>query len=90
MHEAFDAKRMMDEIETSQVTHCILVPSQIVGLLNHPESDPEKLASLEMSASLSAPLLLEYKNRLNEMLPGRFCELYGLTEGFMTRLVTLG
>ncbi|MEM8977617.1 MAG: AMP-binding protein, partial [Pseudomonadota bacterium] len=40
----------------------------------------------EMIASLGAPLLLEYKKRLNDVLPGRFCELYGLTEGFMTKL----
>jgi len=86
LHEAFDAKRMIDEIEASQVTHCLLVPSQIIALLNHPEFDPAKLVSLEMIASTGAPLLLEYKKRLNALLPGRFCELYGLTEGFMTML----
>jgi acyl-CoA synthetase (AMP-forming)/AMP-acid ligase II len=42
--------------------------------------------SLEMIASLGAPLLLEYKNKLNDLLPGRFSEFYGLTEGFMTML----
>ncbi len=86
LHEAFDAKRMIDEIEASQVTHVIMVPSQIMALLNHPEFDPAKLASLEMIQSLGAPLLLEYKNRLNEVLPDRFYELYGLTEGFITVL----
>jgi acyl-CoA synthetase (AMP-forming)/AMP-acid ligase II len=39
-----------------------------------------------MIQSVGAPLHLEYKNRLNEALPGRFYELYGLTEGFMTVL----
>ncbi len=86
LHESFDARRMIDDIEANRVTHVILVPSQIIALLNHPEFDPGKLASLEMIASLGAPLLLEYKNRLNDVLPGRFCELYGLTEGFMTKL----
>ncbi|MEM6495247.1 MAG: AMP-binding protein, partial [Pseudomonadota bacterium] len=74
LHESFDAGRVIEEIETSQVTHVILVPSQIIALLNHPAFDPEKLGSLEMIASLGAPLLLEYKKRLNNVLPGRFCE----------------
>ncbi len=86
LHEAFDPKRMIDEIEANQVTHVIMVPSQIMALLNHPEFDPQKLASLEMIQSLGAPLLLDYKNRINETLPGRFYELYGLTEGFITML----
>ncbi|MEM7252473.1 MAG: AMP-binding protein [Pseudomonadota bacterium] len=86
LHEAFDAKRMLDEIEVSQVTHVILVPSQVSALLNHPEFDAAKLSSLEMFTSVGAPLLLEYKNRINDVLPGRFYELYGLTEGFITIL----
>jgi long-chain acyl-CoA synthetase len=39
-----------------------------------------------MIQSVGAPLHLEHKHRLNEALPGRFYELYGLTEGFMTVL----
>jgi acyl-CoA synthetase (AMP-forming)/AMP-acid ligase II len=64
----------------------VMVPSQIIALLNHAAFVPERLASLEMIQSVGAPLHLEYKNRLNEALPGRFYELYGLTEGFMTVL----
>jgi len=86
LHDAFDAKRVMDEIHASQVTHIIMVPSQVMAMLNHPEFEPAKLASLQMIQSLGAPLLLEYKYRLNEALPGRFYELYGLTEGFITVL----
>ena len=36
--------------------------------------------------SLGAPLHKEQKERLNRLLPGRFYELYGLTEGFVTVL----
>jgi long-chain acyl-CoA synthetase len=86
LHEAFDAQRFIDEIEARKVTHVIMVPSQIMAMLNHPQFDPARLASLEMIQSLGAPLLLEYKNRLNELMPGRFYELYGLTEGFITVL----
>lgn len=86
LHETFDPARVIRDIASEGVTHIIMVPSQIMALLNHPEFEPEKLASLEMIQSVGAPLLLEYKKRLNEVLPGRFYELYGLTEGFVTIL----
>jgi acyl-CoA synthetase (AMP-forming)/AMP-acid ligase II len=68
------------------VTHVVLVPSQIISLLNHPAFSPDALGSLEMICSLGAPLHREHKERLNRELPGRFYELYGLTEGFVTIL----
>jgi len=86
LHEAFDAERVLREIEASRVTHMVMVPSQIMALLNHPSFDVRRLQSLEMIQNVGAPLLLEYKKRLNDELPDRFYELYGLTEGFMTVL----
>jgi long-chain acyl-CoA synthetase len=86
LHPAFDPLRVIEEVERSKVTHMVMVPSQIIAFLNHPAFSPKALASLQMIQSVGAPLHLEYKNRLNETLPGRFYELYGLTEGFMTVL----
>jgi long-chain acyl-CoA synthetase len=86
LHPAFDADRVIAEVERSRVTHMVMVPSQIIALLNSPAFAPKRLESLEMILSVGAPLHLEYKTRLNETLPGRFYELYGLTEGFMTVL----
>ncbi len=86
LHPAFDADRVIAEVERSRVTHMVMVPSQIIALLNSPVFAPKRLESLEMIQSVGAPLHLEYKRRLNEALPGRFYELYGLTEGFMTVL----
>jgi long-chain acyl-CoA synthetase len=86
LHPAFDAARVIAEVERSKVTHMVMVPSQIIALLASPAFAPKRLASLEMLQSLGAPLHLEHKNRLNAALPGRFYELYGLTEGFMTVL----
>ena len=86
LHPAFDAERVIEEVERSRVTHMVMVPSQVIALLSHPTFVPEKLASLEMVLSVGAPLHLEHKHRLNEVLPRRFYELYGLTEGFMTVL----
>jgi acyl-CoA synthetase (AMP-forming)/AMP-acid ligase II len=64
----------------------VLVPSQIIALLNAPDFSAEKLKSLEMVLSVGAPLHREHKDELNKRLPGRFYELYGLTEGFVTVL----
>jgi len=86
LHPAFEPGKVIDDIKREQVTHMVMVPSQIIALLDHPDFDPAKLASLEMILSVGAPLLLEHKNRLNAVLPGRFYELYGLTEGFVTIL----
>lgn len=86
VHETFDAGAAIDEIQASRVTHVVMVPSQIVAVLNHPRFSAAALASLEMWQTVGAPLHLEHKKRIHELLPGRFYELYGLTEGFMTVL----
>ena len=86
LHESFNAEAVIADIEKEKVTHVVMVPAQIIAILNSPAFEPAKLASLEMIHNVGAPLLLEYKHRLNQALPGRFYELYGLTEGFMTVL----
>ncbi len=86
LHDSFNAERVIADIERWRVTHVVMVPAQIMAILNSPAFAPEKLASLEMLHNVGAPLLLEYKKKLNDRLPGRFYELYGLTEGFMTVL----
>lgn len=86
LHRHFDPAATLATMARERVTHIKMVPSQIIALLNAPEFDPEKLQSLEMIGSVGAPLHLEHKEALNRALPGRFYELYGLTEGFMTIL----
>ena len=86
LHRAFDADAVIAEIEASRVTHSVMVPSQIVAVLNSPHFSPSHLASLEMLLTVGAPLHAEHKHRLNEVLPGRLYEIYGLTEGFATVL----
>ncbi len=86
LQRAFEPGRMIETIAREWVTHVMLVPAQVVALFNDPAYAPEKLASLQCLVSLGAPLMQEYKERLNRDLPGRFHELYGLTEGFVTIL----
>jgi long-chain acyl-CoA synthetase len=82
----FDAQEFIETVECERVTHVIMVPSQLIAILNAPNFAAEKLESLEMICSVGAPLHMEHKEELNRRLPGRFYELYGLTEGFLTVL----
>ncbi len=86
LHETFDADQVIEAIAKWKVSHIVMVPSQIISILNSPAFEPRKLESLEMLQNIGAPLLLEHKQKLNDLLPGRFYELYGLTEGLMTVL----
>jgi long-chain acyl-CoA synthetase len=82
----FDARDFVETVAHEHVTHVMMVPSQIAALLGSPYFSPAALQSLEMIGTVGAPLHAEYKHKLNQSLPGRFYELYGLTEGFMTIL----
>jgi len=82
----FDPIEYIETIEKEKVTHIMVVPAQIIAMLNAPNYDPKKLESLEMILTLGAPLHMEHKEALTRDLPGRFYELYGLTEGFVTVL----
>lgn len=83
---AFDAKGFIETVQREKVTHVMMVPAQIIAMMEAPNFDPAKLESLEMVLSLGAPLLKEDKDRLTKALPERFYELYGLTEGVITVL----
>ena len=86
LHKQFDAQAMIDTIAAERVTHIMMVPSQIIAMLNLPTFNPEKVKSLEMILSLGAPLHKAHKEHLNRVLPNRFYEIYGVTEGFITLL----
>jgi acyl-CoA synthetase (AMP-forming)/AMP-acid ligase II len=82
----FEPEGYIETIDREKVTHVMMVPSQIIAMLNATNFSARKLRSLEMILTLGAPLHFEHKERLNRELPGRFYELYGLTEGFVTVL----
>ena len=82
----FDPARVIETIARERITHVMLVPAQIVAILDSPGFDARRLESLECILSLGAPLLQQDKDRLHALLPGRLYELYGLTEGFVTIL----
>jgi long-chain acyl-CoA synthetase len=86
LHESFKAERVIEDIARWKVTHVVMVPAQIIAILQSPAFEPRKLMSLEMIHNVGAPLHVEHKKILNDALPNRFYELYGLTEGFVTIL----
>ncbi|MBI2313088.1 MAG: acyl--CoA ligase [Betaproteobacteria bacterium] len=86
LERSFNAGRLIDVIRREKVTHIQLVPSQIIAMMATGRFNRENLGSLELLSSLGAPLHLEHKEELIRQLPGRFYELYGLTEGFVTIL----
>ena len=86
LHTSFNAEAVIADVEKFGVTHLVMVPAQIIAILNSPSFDPARLSSLEMLHNVGAPLHLNYKKIINDKLPDRFYELYGVTEGFMTIL----
>ena len=64
----------------------MMVPSQIVAMINSPSFSAESLQSLEAMCTVGTPLHREHREKFIAALPGRFYELYGLTEGFITVL----
>ena len=86
LQKHFEPESFIARIERQRVTHMIMVPSQIIAMLNSPAFSPERLRSIEAICSVGAPLHREHKDKLTRMLPGCFYELYGLTEGFITVL----
>lgn len=86
LQERFDAVEFIETVHRERVTHVMLVPSQIVAILNAPNFSADKLQSLEMLCSVGAPWLREHKAPWLDVLPNSLYELYGLTEGFITVL----
>ena len=86
LHEQFKPEEVVKTIEREGVTHIVMVPSQIIALLDCPIFDAKRLASLEGIISLGATLHLSHKKRLLDLIGPRFYEMYGLAEGFMTVL----
>ena len=86
LQQKFDAEAFIETVAREKVTHVMMVPSQIVAVMNAPNFSPEKLQSLQMLCSVGAPWHREHKERLLPVLPNSLYELYGLTEGFITIL----
>ena len=86
LQKKFSPADFLSAIERQRVTHMMMVPSQIVAILNEPSFTARDLSSIEMLCTVGAPFHAEHKQRLTAALPNVFYELYGLTEGVITIL----
>ena len=86
LHPHFDVEAMIETVQREKVTHIMMVPAQIIALLQSPNFGQQNMQSMEMLLTIGAPLQQHYKEAVNAVIPGRFYELYGLTEGFVTIL----
>ena len=86
LQQKFDAVEFIETVAREKVTHVMMVPSQIVAVMNARNYSAKKLESLRMLCSVGAPWHREHKERLLQILPHSLYELYGLTEGFITIL----
>ena len=64
----FEPISYIETIEREKVTHIMVVPAQVIALLNAPNFTYEALKSLEMILSLGAPLHREHKDELNQAI----------------------
>lgn len=86
LQRRFEADAFLEAVEREKVTHAMMVPSQIISIMQSARWATADLSSLRMVCSVGAPLHREHKDRFASRLPGVFHELYGLTEGFVTIL----
>jgi len=83
----FDAGRWLALATAHRATHTMLVPVQYQRLLAHPDFAASDLSALELSQSTGAPMDVSMKQEILCRWPGRFLEVYGLTEGGVTCLL---
>jgi acyl-CoA synthetase (AMP-forming)/AMP-acid ligase II len=77
----FDAGRWLALAQQHRATHTMLVPVQYKRILAHPDFERTDLSNLQLSQSTGAPMDLALKQDILARWPGRFREVYGITEG---------
>ncbi|RKE65679.1 acyl-CoA synthetase (AMP-forming)/AMP-acid ligase II [Pseudorhodoplanes sinuspersici] len=80
----FDAELYLDLAESERVTHTMLVPVQYQRILDSDGFAKRDLSAFRMKQCTGAPLPAAVKRAAVERWPGRFFEIYGLTEGGCT------
>ena len=85
-----DQDDLLDTIQKTKPALLPGVPTLFTALSNHPkvQADQTILKSLKLCVSGAAPLLLETKQRFEELTGGRIIEAYGLTESMIAAVLT--
>ena len=90
MMRKFNAEQYLDLAEEYQATHTMLVPVQYQRILDAGSFSRRNLGSFKVKPSTGAPIPRDDKRRIATEWPGRFVEVYGLTEGGCTCMLDVG
>ena len=82
----FDVAGCLELIQQERITHTVMVPLQYQKIVEYEHFAEYDLSSLDAYMCCGSPLAVELKRAIMDRLPGRFIELYGLTEGLVTIL----
>ncbi len=85
----FDAETYLELAERDGVTHTMLVPVQYRRILAAPGFGKRDLSAFKVKQCTGAPLPAADKRDILARWPGRFLEVYGLTEGGCTCILDL-
>ncbi len=81
----FGASALQTTIARERCTHAFMVPTQLIVMLSDAGFDPEALRTMRVVMASGSPLSPQTFETLRSRLPSlRFCEIYGMGEGFMT------
>jgi acyl-CoA synthetase (AMP-forming)/AMP-acid ligase II len=80
----FDAETYLRIAEAERATHTMLVPVQYQRILDSPGFAERDLSAFRVKQCTGAPMPPAVKRAMVERWPGRFFEIYGLTEGGCT------
>jgi len=86
----FDVNRLLELIRKHRPTMLPAVPTILIGLLNHPDLDPEDLDCIKNCVSGSAPLPVEVANEFEQRTGVKILEGYGLSETPVSHLSPAG
>jgi acyl-CoA synthetase (AMP-forming)/AMP-acid ligase II len=84
----FDARRFLEVAEKHRATHAMLVPVQYQRIMAVPDFDRFDLSSFLFKSCTSAPFSAELKADVVKRWPGALIEIYGMTEGGGTCLLS--
>jgi len=76
----FAAPTVFDTIAAEGVTITNLVPTMLVGLVNHPTAVPEQLRTMRYILSGGSPMPPELLKKIEALFPCEYVQTYGLTE----------
>lgn len=76
----FDAKSLLEIIESHKVNVTSMVPSMVAFLLDHPDFKKHDISSLQTIFYVGSPMPLSLLKRAIKEMGPVFCQGYGLTE----------